>query len=98
MTLAKVSAPTVGELTAMLFYNGSDSCLAAGHSLLRQLLPRIHAYVLSLPSGHAEQEQPTLPDGRVDRALVEKIILSMDTDTCTQQSFWLSKHRSPDLY
>ena len=64
----------------MFFFNGSDAALAAGYSLIRQLLPHVQAVAASLPSGLADGQTDSLqvPDKRVDRALIESILLGMD--------------------
>ena len=75
-----MASPTVGELTAMTIFNGSDAGLAAGFSLLRQLLPHVSVHVAALAEGADEPVE--IADSRVDRNLVESILLNMDEAAC----------------
>ena len=78
----ETSYPAVGELVAMMLFHGSDACLAAGYSLLKQTLEHLPAFLQAstdMASPMPLQHQAASSDSRnVDRGLVEKIILGMD--------------------
>ena len=85
---AKTASPECGQLVAMLFYNGSDACLAAGCSLMRQLLPHLHVRLASLATAEQNEEVAEMPDSRTDRGPIENILFDMDAAACLG-CFWV---------
>ena len=80
----------IGALVGMLLFNGSDSCLTAGVSLLQQLLPYVHQHVANVLEdvaaiANVDEEPDALDLNRVDRSKIERILFSMENASCMQE-------------
>ena len=75
----------LGELIAMLLYNGSDACKACGFVLARAAVESLVSIARDVCSESIPGRKQELEKGKViDRGLVEKIILNFKEDGCVR--------------
>lgn len=78
LPLIKVNSPSLGSVLAMLLYNGSDSCAAAGESLLMQVTSAVlqNVHVVFSNTGRRNPEDVQAFQ-HLDKSLLEQILLGM---------------------
>ena len=78
LPLIKVNSPSLGSVLAMLLYNGSDSCAAAGESLLMQVTSAVLQNFHFIFSNTARRNpEDVVANQHLDKSLLEQILLGM---------------------